>query len=79
MINWLWVIPWILVLIFYAGWHFGGKVSVRKESRERVRELENQQREREHSRTISALYQHLDELENKIEQIRFTKEETKDD
>ena len=73
MINWLWAIPWIVIIIFSAGWHFGGKVAVRREIREQMREREARESERHCNREVSELYKHLDNLESKIEQIYATR------
>ena len=73
MINWLWAIPWIAIIIFSAGWHFGGKVAVRREIREQMRERDEREIERKNRENISELYKHLDNLESKIEQIYATK------
>jgi len=73
MINWLWAIPWIVIIIFYAGWHFGGKVAVRKEIREQMRERDNRESEKNYIKTISELYKQLDNLESKIERIYATR------
>lgn len=75
MINWLWVIPWILVFIFYAGWHFGGKVATKKEAARRNRVEIDLANDRNTSNAISELYRHLDNLESKIERIYATKED----
>jgi len=73
MINWLWAIPWIAIIIFFAGWHFGGKVAVRREIREQMLEREARESERQHNRDVSEIYKHLDNLESKIEQIYATR------
>lgn len=75
MINWLWAIPWIVIIIFFAGWHFGGKVSVRKEIRDQMYERDNRESERRYSEAIREIYKHLDNLESKIERLYVTKEE----
>ena len=75
MMNWLWAIPWILVLIFYAGWHFGGKVAARRELNRQVALQNEREEERSISREFEYLHKRTDELESKIEQIRFTKED----
>lgn len=71
MMNWLWAIPWIVIIIFFAGWHFGGKVSVRKEIRDQMYELDNL--ENNCSRSISVIFKNLYELERKIEQLKEEK------
>ena len=30
MINWLWIIPWVMVAVFALGWRFGGKATERR-------------------------------------------------
>lgn len=30
MMNWLWIIPWVMVAVFALGWHFGGKAAERR-------------------------------------------------
>lgn len=60
MINWLWVIPWVAIIIFYAGRHFG----TRKE-RKRLNELEEaRQLEIEHSKEFYDLKERVWRLEN---------------
>ena len=73
MMNWFWVIPWVVIIIFYAGWHFGGKVAVRKEIREQMRERDNREIEKNYSRTVNDLYRNIEELEKKIERIYATR------
>lgn len=73
MINWFWVIPWIVIIIFSAGWHFGGKEAVRKESRRQMKEQCDRNSEMSMRKTIEELYRHLDNLESKIEQIYATR------
>lgn len=73
MINWLWAIPWVVIIIFFAGWHFGGKVSVRKEIRDQMHEREDRESERRYSEAVREIYKHLDDLESKIERIYATK------
>ena len=78
MINWLWMIPWIVIIIFYAGWHFGSKETARKESRRQMKEQCDRNSELSMRKTIEELYRHLDNLENRIERIyamKATKEE----
>lgn len=75
MINWLWAIPWIVIIIFSAGWHFGGKVAVRREIREQMHELDEREIERNYRENVSGIYKHLDKLESKIERLYVTKEE----
>lgn len=73
MINWFWVIPWVVIIIFYAGWHFGGKVATRKEAERRYREDADRVENRNNAEAISEIYRHLDNLENRIERIYATK------
>lgn len=75
MINWLWAIPWIVIIIFYAGWHFGGKVATKKELNRRYMEEADRDANRNMANTITELYKHLDRLESKIERLYATKEE----
>lgn len=74
MTSWLWAIPWVIIIIFSAGWHFGAKVATRREVARKFKEEADRMEERNTAQTISEIYKHLDNLENKIERIYATKE-----
>ena len=69
MMNFMWVIPWAVIIIFAVGWYFGGKVAIKKENVRRFREETYQESERNTDRAISGLYKSIDRLEEKIERI----------
>lgn len=75
MMNWLWVAPWIIIIIFFSGWHFGGKIATKREVTRKFREEADRREEQVCRESISDLYKHLYELESKIEQFVCTKEE----
>lgn len=62
MINWIWAIPWVVLIIFSAGWYFGGKAGTKKECTRRYQDD-----------AISELYENLNNLEIKIEQLKEEK------
>ena len=75
MINWLWAIPWIVIIIFYAGWHFGGKIATKKELVRKYQEEADMSNDLSINKKISELYEYLYNLESKIERLYATKEE----
>ena len=62
MMNWLWIIPWVITIIFSAGWYFGAKVSLKKERNRVMKEEAERGQERNFSRAVSSVYEQIDAL-----------------
>lgn len=70
MINIMWVIiPWVVIIIFAAGWYFGGKMSIKNERTRRFQEEAIHNVAQTLDRSISELYKSTDRLEEKIERM----------
>lgn len=75
MTNWFWVIPWVVIIIFFAGWKIGEIVSKKRWSLKEHLDRENEYRYRDTENRFSNIYNHLDTLEREINAIRFNKTE----
>ena len=74
MINWFWVIPWVVIIIFFAGWKIGEKVS-KKRWAEKDRQLKgNEYYRKDIEDKIYDIYKITDRLDEKIERMYATKE-----
>lgn len=62
MMNWLWVIPWVVLIIFSAGWIFGKRFGKKQVSK--LRMLED---------SIDSLYRNYAELGREIEKLKEDK------
>lgn len=75
MTNWFWVIPWVVIIIFFAGWKIGEIVLKKRWSLKEHLDRENEYRYRDTENRFSNIYNHLDTLEREINAIRFNKTE----
>ncbi len=75
MTNWFWVIPWVVIIIFFAGWKIGETVLVKRWRTKKQRDDDYEYRYRETNSQFSNIYSHLDNLEREINAIRFNKTE----
>ena len=62
MMNWLWIIPWVVTIIFFAGWYFGGKVSLKKERNRVMKEEAELGQERNFHRAVANVYEQIEAL-----------------
>lgn len=67
MINWLWVIPWIAIIIFVFGWFLGSKWTHRQERRMQYQDREIEIMERHYGSEIDALHTQIRKLEERLE------------
>ena len=73
MMNWIWLIPWVAIVIFAAGWRIGSKLSIRKERIESSKDADLcsfhrqiDDVERRFEENVRTLYKYVDDLERKI-------------
>jgi len=75
MMNWFWVIPWVVIIIFFAGWKIGEKISKKRWDEKDCQLREDEYRRRYEEDTIHNIYKSIDRLDEKIERLYATKED----
>ena len=71
--NWFWIIPWAVIIIFVAGWHYGKKDAVRKAETDKVQADSARISEEHTDRCIQDLYRSLEKLDDRVTKIREEK------
>lgn len=62
MMNWLWAIPWVVLIIFSAGWILGKRFGKKQVNKSRM--LED---------SIDSLYRNYAELGREVEKLKEDK------
>ena len=75
MTNWFWVIPWVVIIIFFAGWKIGEKVLKKRWDDKDFQLREDEYRRRDVENQIHTIFKITDRLDEKIEKLYATKED----
>ena len=67
MINWLWVIPWIAIIMFAAGWFLGSRWQLKRTNEKWYQERDFDDYRRGINREVDSLRDHIYRVESRVE------------